>query len=427
MRPISLDEVVGQDQLLGEGAPLRLAIARGELPSMILWGPPGCGKTTLGRCLAAATGNRFLAYSAVRVGVKELKGVMDEASKLRRVESKRPILFLDEIHRFNKAQQDALLPHVEAGDVTLVGATTENPSFEVNAALLSRSRVFVLEALGEAALITVLRHALESERGLAASVMVDDEALVYIAQRCGGDARFALTTLELAAHSLEAGEQQIDVAQMKRVLASSLLVHDKAGEEHFNLISALHKSMRNSDAQGSLYWLARLLEAGEDPMYVVRRLIRFASEDIGLADPSALLQCVAAGDAVRNIGLPEAKLAIAQAALYCAQSPKSNAVYTGYAAAAKEIANGSSEPVPLHLRNAPTSLMKDLGYGHGYRYAHDEESGVAEMECLPDALRGRIYYRPTERGFEAEAAERLRAAWLRAHRGTRSDDDGPAS
>jgi putative ATPase len=430
MRPRNLDDFVGQSRILGENASLRAALEAGEIPSLILWGPPGCGKTTLAACLAHELHQTFLSYSAVRVGVKELKQVMADAGRLRAAGGRAPILFLDEIHRFNKAQQDALLPAVESGDVVLIGATTENPSFEVNAALLSRCRVLVLEQLGEEDLIEVMTRALQDERGLAASqVAADSAALQLCAQRCGGDARFALNSLELAARvaeqrSTEDGVVRIGGDDVQRVLAEVHLHYDKSGEEHFNLISALHKSLRNSDAQAGIYWLTRMLESGEDPMYVARRLVRFASEDVGLADPQALTQATAASLAVERIGMPEGALALCQAAVYLAQAPKSNAIYLAHAEARKTIREGFTDPVPLHLRNAATSLMKDIGYGDGYRYAHDESGGVAEMSCLPERLEDRIFYRPLDRGFEAQAAERLRAAWRKAHR--REDPSVPA-
>jgi putative ATPase len=425
MRPRNLDEIVGQARALGPDTVLRRSIEAGELPSLILWGPPGCGKTTLAGCLAEAVGVRFLPYSAVRVGVKELKATMTEAARLRGHGHRAPMLFLDEIHRFNKAQQDALLPHVEGGDVILVGATTENPSFEVNAALLSRTRVVVLDALSEDDLRMILERALRDERGLERDELdAEPEALAILARRAGGDARFALGSLELAARATRRlGAKTIDAALAESVIAEAHLVYDKAGEEHFNVISALHKSLRNSDAQAGIYWLARMLEAGEDPMYVARRLVRFASEDVGLADPQALVQTVSASAAVQQIGMPEGALALAQACVYLAQAPKSNALYAGYQAARKAIAEGARDPVPKHLRNAPTRLMKDLDYGKDYRYAHDEPEGVAAMPCLPEALRDRVFYRPTESGFEAEAAARLRRAWKLAYRPSEASDD----
>ncbi len=418
MRPRRMEEIVGQDRALGEGTVLRTAIERRELPSLLLWGPPGCGKTSVARCLATAVGATFLPYSAVSVGVKELKTVMQEARRLRQAGGRAPLLFLDEIHRFNKSQQDALLPYVESGDIVLVGATTENPSFEVNAALLSRCRVVVLDPLSPKALVRLLEEAVsDPERGLGSTgVKATDEALQLIADRSGGDARFALGSLELAATAaLHRGHPIVDEELAESVLAEAHLVYDKQGEEHFNLISALHKSLRNSDAQAGIYWLARMLESGEDPLYVARRLVRFASEDVGLADPQALVQATAAFDAVHAIGMPEGALALAQSTVYLAQAPKSNALYRAYQRVQEALKEGQRDPVPLHLRNAPTRLMKEVGYGKGYRYAHDEEEGVAAMDCLPDRLQGSVFYRPTDRGFEGEAARRLREAWRLAH------------
>lgn len=418
MRPRTLAEVVGQETILGPDKPLAAAISNGQLPSLILWGPPGCGKTTLAACLAREIGATFLPYSAVRVGVKELKGVMADAGRLRDTGARAPILFLDEIHRFNKAQQDALLPSVERGDVVLIGATTENPSFEVNAALLSRCRLLVLEALTPDHLVTVLERTLDSSRGLGPTgVIADESALRVIAERSGGDARFALGALELACTAALQENATIDRAIAEDVLASTHLVYDKAGEEHFNLISALHKSLRNSDAQAGIYWLARMLESGEDPLYVARRLVRFATEDVGMADPAALVQANAAADAVHRIGMPEGALALAQTAVYLAQAPKSNALYAAWTQAIAAIRDGARHPVPLHLRNAPTRVMKGLGYGEGYDYAHDHDEGVAPMRCLPEEIADRVFYRPTDRGFEGEAAQRLREAWRRSRPG----------
>ena len=417
MRPRSLDEFVGQEEILAPGKPLREAIARDLLQSIVLWGPPGTGKTTLARIIADLTRARFVAFSAVLSGIKEIRDVMATAERTRREMGRRTIVFVDEIHRFNKAQQDAFLPRVEAGDIVLIGATTENPSFEVNAALLSRSRVFVLRALTHAEIAGLVRRAVEDrERGLGAlNVDVSDEAVDAIARFANGDARTALNLLELAVSGAPqdgaTGDERrrVDRTLVEQAMQRRALLYDKSGEEHFNLISALHKSMRNSDPDASVYWLARMVEAGEDPLYIARRLIRFASEDVGNADPRALSIAVAAKDAVHFVGMPEGNTALAQAVVYLATAPKSNAVYRAYLQAADDATRDLAEPVPLHLRNAPTKLMKALDYGKDYRYAHDEPEGVADMECLPPALRGRRYYSPTDRGFEADIQRRLKA------------------
>jgi len=411
MRPRTFAEFVGQEELLAPGKPLREAIERDLLQSIILWGPPGTGKTTLARIIADMTRARFVAFSAVLAGIKEIREVMTEAERLRRTTGRRTIVFIDEIHRFNKAQQDAFLPRVEAGDIVLIGATTENPSFEVNAALLSRSKVFVLHALTTADVEGLLRRALEDrERGLGAdAVAVDEEALHAIAMSANGDARSALNLLELSVAAAPAAEEgrRVDVVRVEQAIQRRALLYDKSGEEHYNLISALHKSMRNSDADATVYWLARMVEAGEDPLYIARRLVRFASEDVGNADPQALTVAVAAKDAVHFIGMPEGNTALAQAAIYLATAPKSNAVYEAYAHAAEDAHRDVAQPVPLHLRNAPTKLMKDLAYGKGYKYAHDEDDAIADMSCLPSALEGRTYYEPRDRGFEKEIKRRL--------------------
>jgi putative ATPase len=387
------------------------------VPSLIFWGPPGAGKTTLARIIAHATRSSFLPFSAVTSGIKEVKEVMAEAARLRRASGRRTLLFVDEIHRFNRAQQDAFLPYVEKGDIVLVGATTENPSFELNAALLSRCRVVVLEPLSSADLITLLQRALEDrERGLGGSgVTLDEEALAHLAQLASGDARKALNLLELAvADAQEEGREQVDADAVQRVAQRKVLLYDKAGEEHFNLISALHKSLRDSDADGALYWLARMLAAGEDPLYLARRMIRFASEDVGLADPQALPQALAGWEAYHRLGSPEGELALAQVALYLALAPKSNAVYKGYNEARKTVEERPADPVPMAIRNAPTRLMKGLGYGAGYVYAHDTEEGTAGLDCLPEALAGTEFYQPKGEGFEAEL--KARRAEIRGRR-----------
>lgn len=414
MRPRRLDDIVGQDALLGPGRPLREALDRGQLHSLILWGPPGTGKTTLARLMATVAGVDFVAFSAVTSGIREIKDVIAAAEQRRRMTGRRTVLFIDEIHRFNKAQQDAFLPHVEAGTIVLVGATTENPSFEVNSALLSRARVYVLEPLTTDHLVTILRRALvDEEHGLGSmNVDADDDALAALAVHASGDARVALNLLEQVAGLLPVvdGHRRLDRRALEGLIERRALRYDKAGEEHYNLISALHKSIRNSDADAALYWLARMIESGEDPLYLARRLVRMASEDIGLADPRALEIALAAKDAVHFLGMPEGNTALAQCAVYLAAAPKSNAVYTAYGAAARDAMRDEALPVPLHLRNAPTKLMKELGYGRGYRYAHDEAEGVAAMSCLPEHLDGRRYYEPTGRGIEARIGGALARA-----------------
>src|SRR2546426_4287020 len=411
MRPRTFDEFVGQEELLAPGKPLREAIERDLLQSIILWGPPGTGKTTLARIIADTTKAQFIAFSAVLAGIKEIRDVMTGAERLRKTTGRRTIVFIDEIHRFNKAQQDAFLPRVEAGDIVLIGATTENPSFEVNAALLSRSKVFVLHGLTTDEVTAILERALaDPDRGVSRDrVVIEAETRHAIAMYANGDARVALNLLELsvAAAPIVDGERRIDLARVEQTIQRRALLYDKSGEEHYNLISALHKSMRNSDPDASVYWLARMVEAGEDPLYIARRLVRFASEDVGNADPQALTVAVAAKDAVHFIGMPEGNTALAQAAIYLATAPKSNAVYEAYTRAAEDAHRDVAAPVPLHLRNAPTKLMKDLAYGKGYQYAHNEAEAIADMSCLPSALEGRKYYDPRDRGFEKEIKRRL--------------------
>jgi len=416
MRPRSLDDVVGQDHLLGAGRVLRVAIERGELHSMILWGPPGSGKTTLASLMAHVAGARFVAFSAVLSGVKEIRQVVAEAEAERARRRQKTILFVDEIHRFNRGQQDAFLPHVEKGTIVLVGATTENPSFEVNSALLSRCRVYVLRALTEEDLVTIMRRALaDGERGLAAmGAEVTDEALRLIARLANGDARSALNILDLAVQMAPpaGGGRAVSEAMIHEAAQRKTLLYDKSGEEHYNLISALHKSLRDSDADAALYWMTRMLDSGEDPLYVARRLVRFASEDIGNADPQALTLTLAAKEAYDFLGSPEGELALAQATLYLALAAKSNAAYVAFNEAKADVQERPAEPVPLHIRNAPTALMRDLEYGKGYQYAHDAPDAHVDQEHLPEALRGRRYYRPVERGLEVELSRRL-AEWQR--------------
>jgi putative ATPase len=397
--------------LLGPGKPLRTQIERDELSSMLLWGPPGCGKTTLARIIAKHTRSEFIPFSAVLAGIKEIKEVMAKAEGARRY-GRRTIVFVDEVHRFNRAQQDAFLPHVEAGNILLIGATTENPSFEVIAPLLSRMKVYVLRALSEGQIVALLRRAIEDPmRGLGKeSVEASGAILERIAVLANGDARAAYNTLEALVLGTEPGadgRRVLSEARLEDVLQKKLLPYDKAGEEHYNLISALHKSVRNSDPDAALYWLARMIESGEDPLYLARRMVRMASEDIGLAEPGALAVTIAAKEAFDFIGPPEGHLALAQAVVYLSLAPKSNALYTGYGAVQKDLQSTIAEPVPLHLRNAPTGLMSHLGYGKGYQYAHNTEEKVTDMTCLPESLLGRTYYRPTDQGFEARIRQRL--------------------
>jgi len=405
MRPRTLDEFVGQHHIVGEKRALRRMIEEDRLQSLILWGPPGSGKTTLARIIAEKTAARFITFSGVTSGIKEVKEVMSEAVVYRKKLNRRTVLFVDEIHRFNKAQQDAFLPYVESGTIILIGATTENPSFEVNSALLSRSKVFVLEALTTDEVLHILQGALtDSERGVGMEVEATEDSLRLIAAYASGDARVALNTLELAVSITQeddTGRRILTEEVIREAMQRAALRYDKSGEEHFNLISAFIKSIRNSDPDAAVYWLARMIEAGEDPMFIARRMVINASEDIGMADPNAMVQAVATMQAVHMVGLPEARLMLTQATLYLATAPKSNAVLTAYKAAQKDALETEQQPVPLHLRNAPTGLMKRLHYGKDYQYAHDYESGRAEeMECLPEALRGRKYYQPPKKSTE---------------------------
>src|SRR5579883_3340616 len=421
MRPETLEDYVGQAHLLGPGKPLRQRIERDELASMILWGPPGSGKTTLAVIIAHRTRSEFIKFSAVLSGIREIREVMAAAEKSRQY-GRRTILFIDEIHRFNKAQQDAFLPYVERGDVILIGATTENPSFEVNSALLSRVKVCVLSPLSTDEIETLLKRALRDEKnGLGGKgIEISEAQLRQIAIFANGDARSAYNTLEAAAAAAsrdEGGRAVVTDAILEDAIQRKMLLYDKAGEEHYNLISALHKSVRNSDADAALYWLGRMLESGEDPLYIARRLIRMASEDIGLADPNALSVAVAAMQAAHFVGMPEGDLALAQAAVYLSLAPKSNALYTGYGAVKADAQKTVADPVPLHLRNPVTGLMAHQGYGKGYQYAHDAPEKLTEMQCLPESLKDRRYYRPTAEGFEAELRKKIEAIreWKRKH------------
>lgn len=419
LRPASLLDYVGQKHLLGKGKILYNLIEKDMVSSMIFWGPPGVGKTTLARIIARQTQAHFINFSAVTSGIREIKAVMKEAEDAR-LYGRKTIVFVDEIHRFNKAQQDAFLPYVEKGSIILIGATTENPSFEVNAALLSRCKVFVLKALEVSDLVELLKHALQDERGFGSQhVLITEEQLHMLAVFANGDARTALNTLEMVVLNGESSEAGIVITKevLEQCTSQKSLLYDRQGEEHYNLISALHKSMRNADVDAAIYWLARMLEAGEDPLYVARRLVRFASEDIGMADSRALEICVAAYQACHFLGMPECNVHLTHAVTYLSLSPKSNALYMAYGAAKEDAVHMLSEPVPLQIRNAPTSLMKDLHYGEGYQYAHDTQEKLTNMECMPESLKGREYYHPTIQGSEARVSKRLQdiKEWKRKH------------
>ena len=419
LRPETIEEYVGQEHLLGRGRVLRRMIEQDRISSMIFWGPPGVGKTTLAQIIARMTRSVFINFSAVTSGIKEIRIVMEKAEKNRQI-GQRTIVFVDEIHRFNKAQQDAFLPFVEKGSIILIGATTENPSFEVNGALLSRCRVFVLQPLSAEDLLKMLKHALQSPKGFGGQkIEISDDLLNLIANFANGDARSALSTLEMVILNGDMKGDTVVVTKeiLEQCISKKSLLYDKNGEEHYNLISALHKSMRNSDPDAAVYWLARMLEAGEDPLYVARRVTRFASEDVGMADPKALEIAVAAYQACHFIGMPECTVHLTEAVVYMSLAPKSNAMEVAYNTARVDALNMIAEPVPLVIRNAPTKLMKNLNYGKGYQYAHDTEDKLTNMQCLPDSLLGKSYYQPTEEGFEARYKERLRQIkeWKRQH------------
>ena len=419
LRPETIEEYVGQEHLLGRSRVLRRMIEQDRISSMIFWGPPGVGKTTLAQIIARMTRSVFINFSAVTSGIKEIRIVMEKAEKNRQI-GQRTIVFVDEIHRFNKAQQDAFLPFVEKGSIILIGATTENPSFEVNGALLSRCRVFVLQPLSADDLLKMLKHALQSPKGFGGQkIEISDDLLNLIANFANGDARSALSTLEMVILNGDMRGDTVVVTKeiLEQCISKKSLLYDKNGEEHYNLISALHKSMRNSDPDAAVYWLARMLEAGEDPLYVARRVTRFASEDVGMADPKALEIAVAAYQACHFIGMPECTVHLTEAVVYMSLAPKSNAMEVAYNTARVDALNMIAEPVPLVIRNAPTKLMKNLNYGKGYQYAHDTEDKLTNMQCLPDSLLGRTYYQPTEEGFEARYKERLRQIkeWKRKH------------
>jgi putative ATPase len=416
MRPANLAEFVGQEHIIGPGHVLRTAIDSGKLPSVVLWGPPGSGKTTLAYIMAQATSSHFSPVSAVSAGVADLRRIIEEAKERRKMSGQRTLLFIDEIHRFNKAQQDAILPYVEDGTVTLIGATTENPSFEVISPLLSRAQVFVLKPLSPPEIATIINRAIsDNERGLGAfKVGLEESALDYLVSMSNSDARTALNALEVAAMTTspdENGKRFVTLPMVEDAVQHRAILYDKNGEQHYDIISALHKTLRGSDPDAALYWLARMLEAGEDPLYIVRRLVRFASEDVGMADPQALVVSMAAQQAVHFIGMPEGNLALAEAVVYLATAPKSNSLYTAYSAVKKEVTAGRNEPVPLHLRNAPTKLMKELDYGKGYKYAHQFEGHFVRQQNLPESLKGRQFYEPSEQGFEKTILARLKGWW----------------